>query len=535
LQEILQISSEQMLGLVEEWLLRGLIREDKAGYDFRHDKFRQVAYAGLTRARRDYIHGRIADVLENAIPRADVSTLAYHYARSDQPLKTLPFLTQAGEQALRLRSYHEVRQFGLQAVNLLGHLPGPKQRSERIDINLQLAQAYAFTGDLPRALEILQETEQTAFAFGDQRRLGQVFRRAAQCFWLNDQATAASDYARRALRLAEELGDSELLYASMRMLGRAGIALAAYDDAIAYLERYVDLYDQAADRVPQAQLPGDLSIVLGYLGVAYSRVGAGERAYACATRGLKVAEISTIGSLDARSVFARMQLAMIDAGYRKWDACLETLESIIEPPAPEEITPPLYMAMSLRGYALANKGKTTQGIRILQTAVEWADRSKQRVFHYLPRLFLAESLLAAGQAQRAQRENERALKESNSSGNRWAVAIALRLGADIGTQAASPNWGQVEANLIEAVNIFRQVRARPDLARTYLSLRRLYDRAGQTAWAVDCHFRATTIFEEMGMDDELRRAQGQAAGERKGAVVISNMPLRGPNAPGSVQ
>ena len=78
------------------------------------------------------------------------------------------------------------------------------------------------------------------------------------------------------------------------------------------------------------------------------------------------------------------------------------------------------------------------------------------------------------------------------------------------------------------MNILRQVRARPDLARTYLSLRRLYDRAGQIAWAVDCHFRATTIFEELGMSLELRHAQGHAAGERKGAVVIPNLGLRGP-------
>ena len=32
------------------------------------------------------------------------------------------------------------------------------------------------------------------------------------------------------------------------------------------------------------------------------------------------------------------------------------------------------------------------------------------------------------------------------------------------------------------------------------------------------------------MDEELRLAQGQAAGDRRGAVVISDMPLRGPNA-----
>jgi len=31
------------------------------------------------------------------------------------------------------------------------------------------------------------------------------------------------------------------------------------------------------------------------------------------------------------------------------------------------------------------------------------------------------------------------------------------------------------------------------------------------------------------MTEELRQAQGQDAGERRGAVVIPNLPLKGPN------
>lgn len=529
LQEILQIPNEDLPALIEEWLQRGLIQEESIGYDFRHDKIRQVAYGGLTRARREFIHGRIANVLGDAIPKADASILAYHFARSDQPLKTLPFLTQAGEQALRLRSYHEARQFGLQAVNLLGQLPGPRQRSERIDVNLQLAQAYAFTGDLNRAIEIIQETEQFAFVFGDEHRLGQVFRRAAQFFWLNDQAETASDYARRALRLAEDLPDTELQYASLRMLGRACIALSAYDDAIAYLLRYVTLYDMAAEKTPRAQLPGDLSIVLGYLGVAYSRIGSWERAYDSARRGLEIAESGTSGSMDARSLFARMQLAMVEAGHRKWASCLDTLKPIMEPRVFDQITPPVYMAMSLWGYALANTGKSAQGIETIQSAMKWAEESRYRVFYYLPHLFLVENLLIAGQTRNAQVQSEKAVQESKRAGNRWATGFALKLSADIGARMTRPNWLQVETDLIEAMNLFRQIRARPDLARTYLTLRRLYDRAGQTAWAVDCHFRATTIFDELGMDEELRLTQGQATRDRRGAVVISDMPLRGPN------
>jgi len=529
LQEILGESSEDIITFIEEWLQRGLVHEGKLGYDFRHDKFRQVAYAGLSRARREHIHGRIADVLEHTIPPADVTTLAHHHARSDHPLKALPYLTQAGEQALRLRSYHEARQFGLQAVNLLGQLPGPRQRSERIDINLQLAQAYAFTGNMQRAIEILNETEHLAVVLGDEQRLGQIFRRAAQFFWLRGQPETASDYARRTLRVAEELSDSELLYATLRMLGRVSIAMAAFDDAIAHLLRYVNIHDEIVASNPRARPPEDLPIVLGYLGVAYSRVGAWERAIEVSQRGLSMAEADAGGGLDATAIFARMQLAMVQAGIHKWDECLRILSPIPDVQDVDELTPPLYMVLSLRGYALAQNDEATTGTKLVQAAVNWADRVGHRVFHYLPRLFLAESLFLTGKVQPALKEVKLALREAQQSGNRWAVGIALKLQADISTRLPAPQWTHIEADLIESMHLLRQIRARPDLARTYLSLRRLYDRAGQIAWAVDCHFRATSIFDELELDNELRFAQGQAAGERQGAVVIPNLPLKGPN------
>jgi DNA-binding SARP family transcriptional activator len=531
LQEILGTSSEEVITYIEEWLQRGLIHEDKHGYDFRHDKFRQVAYASLSRARREYVHRRIAYVLEHAIPKADVTTLAHHFARSDQPLKALPFLTQAGEQALSLRSYHEVRQFGLQAVNLLGQLPGPRQRSERIDINLQLAQAYAFTGDMKRAIEILYETEQLAIVSKDEKRLGHIFRRSAQFFWLRGQTSTASDYAHRTLRVAEEQSNYQLLYAALRMLGRVSIALAAFDDAIAYLVRYTNLYEKQAETNPQARLPEDLPIIFGYLGVAYSRVGAWDQAFQSAKRGLDLAERASGGGIDARTIFARMQLAMVHAGAHKWDECLNILAPIPTPTYFEEFTPPLYMVLSLQGYAQAKIGRTAEGIRSIQNAVDWAERVGHRVFHYLPRLFLAESLFLGENINQAKVETEHALSEARRCGNRWAIGTGLKLQADIHARTPFPTWTLVESDLIESMHLLRQIRARTDLARTYISLRRLYDRAGQIAWAVDCHFRAITIYDELGMEEELRHAQGQAAGERQGAIVIPNLPLRGPNVP----
>ncbi len=521
LSAVTQAQAEDLVPAIEAWIQRGLVREEARGYAFSHDKIRQVAYESLSRARRQVIHRRVAEALEAAVPPADAATLAYHYARSDQPLKALPHLTWAGEQALRVRSYHEARQFGQQAIRLLGQLPGPRERAERVDLNLQLAQAYAFSGDLTQALEILNQTENLAAALGDERRLGQVYYRSSQIFWLRGETRVAGDYARRTLRVAEETGDAHLLQAALRMLGRVGIAIGAFDDAIAYLQRYLHL-----DHTPP---PPQRPIVLGYLGVAYARVGSFARALDAARQGVALAEARGV---PEEMAFARMQLGFVHAEAQEWRAALAAIAPVADPlggNAP--LTPLGFMLLGLHGRALAHLGQAEEAVARLRPALEWAEQTDYRVFHYLPRLFYAEAWLHLGRLARAEQEARRALEEARQGGNRWAVGVALRVLANALARRSDPPWQQVEMWLIQSMHTLRRVRARPDLARTYLALRRLYDRAGQIAWAVDCHFRATTIFEELGMRAELLEAQGRPAPQPPEGGVLAQMVLRGPNAP----
>ncbi|MCA9976588.1 MAG: AAA family ATPase, partial [Anaerolineales bacterium] len=186
LQAVSQDDTETLLNALDEWLARGLVRETRDGYDFTHEKLSQVAYEQLSRARRQWIHGNIADFLAANQPDVNPAQLAHHYYLSSEPGRALPYLAQAGQRALSVRSYAEAREFGLRAIGLLGRAPrlGPDARAERIDLNLQLAQAYAFTGALPKALTMLQETERTAEALDDVGRLARIFRRSAQIFWL---------------------------------------------------------------------------------------------------------------------------------------------------------------------------------------------------------------------------------------------------------------------------------------------------------------------------------------------------------------
>jgi len=524
LQAVSQFDTETLLNALDEWLDRALVRETSDGYDFTHEMLSQVAYQQLSRARRQWIHLQIANHLAEHRPDADPAQLAHHYYLSTEPGRALPFLARAGQRALSVRSYAEAREFGLRAIGLLGRFPALRQGelTERIDLNVQLAQAYAFTGAHARALQLLQETERSAEALGDMGRLARIFHRSAQIFWLQGDPATADTYSRRTLRHAEELDDAELRFAALRMLARAGIILSNYDDAIAYLLRYIDL----AERV---FAPPDLPVIYGYLGVAYARVGSWQRAIDAAQRGLDLARTDLTG---ATHVVARMQLAFVYAELHEWGQALAIAAPVRDTWREEGMTPHAFMLRSVIGRCLTYGDEPQKGPAEIQAALQWAEEVEHRVQVHPVQMILAQCQAQVGAYELALGTAEKAQAMAEKTGDLWTTAVSLRVHAEAEMRASRPDWTRIETNLIRARDILRDIRARPDLARTYLALRRLYDRAGQSAWAVDCHFRATTIFEELGMSDELSLAQGRPGGERTGAVVISGLDLRGPNLPG---
>lgn len=279
----------------------------------------------------------------------------------------------------------------------------------------------------------------------------------------------------------------------------------------------------AKNKYPQPPLIG----VLGYLGVAYGRVGSWQRAFEMAEQGV---ELALAEGNPEMVTFAKMQLAFVHADYQEWDQTLKIVDQVFDSKRDLQVlNPSLFMMLALKGRALGHTGKPDQGIDAINTALAWAEHSDYRIFVYLPRLFLVECLLEAGKIHDALRVGKQVLQSARENNNPWAISRANSLMAQANTMLGQPDYTQVEDYLITARNLMRQVRCRPDLARTYLALRKLYDRAGQVAWAVDCHFRAISIFEECGMSRELTKAQGKASRERTGAVVIPNLSLKGPN------
>ena len=92
-------------GLDELWQRR-IVREQGAdAYDFSHDKLREVAYAGLSMARRRLLHRRVAQALET-IYGSDLDTIsgqvATHYERAGLSEQAIPYYQRAADAAQRI-------------------------------------------------------------------------------------------------------------------------------------------------------------------------------------------------------------------------------------------------------------------------------------------------------------------------------------------------------------------------------------------------------------------------------------------------
>ena len=256
---------ETITGL-EELLGVGLIREDQhSGYDFTHDKLRQVAYDETSQARRRLLHQRAAETMAaRHVPReagVQAGAVANHFLQAGQPARAAEYFRQAGEYARRLHANSEaVAHF--QAALAAGH-PDPSGLHEAC------GDLYTLLGDYAAAVASYQAA--AAFCTPDclsnlMHKLGEVYHRrgeweaaeghyqaaleaageGASPEWLAHlfadwsltayraaQPARAGTLAQKALHLAQQSGSPAALAQAFNMLGilkRADLELDAAGD-----------------------------------------------------------------------------------------------------------------------------------------------------------------------------------------------------------------------------------------------------------------------------------------------------------------
>ena len=209
-------------------------------YTFKHALTHEVAYGGLLRERQRLLHSRIVVAIEQryADRLADqVERLAHHALRGEVWDKALAYCRQAGDKAVARSANREAVTCFEQALVAVEHLPEGRARQRGHRCPLWPAYALVPRLEHDRVLTYLQEAEGLAQALGDQHRLGWGAAYMANCFAATGDLPRAVEVGQRALALAGALGDAALQVVTHLFLGRAYHALGDYPQAIDLLRQ----------------------------------------------------------------------------------------------------------------------------------------------------------------------------------------------------------------------------------------------------------------------------------------------------------
>jgi tetratricopeptide (TPR) repeat protein len=269
-------------------------------YLFSHDKIRDIVYTDAGDARRRVAHARAIDALRGV--GAPATELAFHALAAGRLGDAYRFSVAAGDDALRVFAMRDaIGQYATAERVVLDHPALMTEAGTPADGNdarvadlfsqllLQMGRAYEVVNErdeaqrtyqrllehartwsqptmeclalnrmatligqtgagVERATPLLLEARRIAEAAGDRRGLAETEWNLAQSgVYISDPAVA-SDHGARALALARELGDRDLVARSLNVLAYASWDLGQWERCDTYAGEAADLYGALGNR-----------------------------------------------------------------------------------------------------------------------------------------------------------------------------------------------------------------------------------------------------------------------------------------------
>jgi DNA-binding SARP family transcriptional activator len=298
---------EEVVRAVDELWQRRIVREQADGYEFSHDKLRDVAYERLSMARRRLLHRRVGEALECDGSEQLAGEIGRHFELAGLVERAAPYWVKAGDAARAVYAHEAAIEYYQRALphlertersavlcklGAVRQLRGQWREAEGIyrealalaeengsveaqarcqlalgDV-LQLQSAYG------EALRWLARAQEMFAALGDQEGVGQAIRLIGFVYWKQSDFPRARAYLQQAYELARQLGDR---FAMSKALGELGVVYWDQND----YERALACYQQQHQL---AQEIGDLVGVeraIGHMGLVYWQQGNHSRALAC--------------------------------------------------------------------------------------------------------------------------------------------------------------------------------------------------------------------------------------------------------------
>ena len=477
-------------------------------YSFRHALTHDVAYSGLLLERRRALHLRILEALERRPTERltdDIEGLARHALAAESWDKAASYLRKAGHRALARSAYQGAAESFEGALQALRRLPESREVFVRIiDVQLDLRVALIPLEQHERALDLMREAERMATRIGDRARLGLVL--ADICARLRNvigDHRQAIEVGRRALSIADELGDRTLELEAGYRTGQAFFAIGDYRQAIELFSRST----QGPGEEANTPLPSPLfaSWSRTWLALALANQGRFTEGIAHAEEAIRLAERANHPFTLAETLSALGGVYLVrgdlDQAIRAGERGLSLFQEW-------KVRP--WATLARLGYAYALSGRLAEARRILEDVLQNATTmSSMGVGRALELVWLGDTHLLDGRLDDALACAQRAISIAQGHHERAHEAWGLRLLGDIAAADTSAGERTSDERYTAALALARDLGMRPLVAHCHLGLGMVSRRAGKHEDSQAHLDTATMMYREMDMPFWLQKAQAQ--------------------------
>ena len=466
-------------------------------YTFKHALTHDVAYGGLLQKRRQELHARIVEAIEELHKDRlgeQAERLAHHAQHAELWEKALPYLRQAAQKASTRWAFRESARYLEVALEVQKHLsPSTQNVEQAIAIRLDLRDALLPQADFRRISEILPTVIELAQQTDDRRALAWALGFTAQANIEIFKQRQAIEYGHRALDLSEKIGDPVLTASAQHFLIGSYYTVSEFEQAIGLGLGAV----RASEKMVANGLGrGVPALIPWFLVLAFAEVGRFVEAFSVGEILMRAAE-----AIEHPLGIAGVCTALGFANLRRGDAIQagSWLERSLTLCRTYNFDAQIPWNASSLGLAYALAGRHGEGIEFAQEAVKRGQELRLTRFQPLRVTLLANANLLAGRFEDAFAAARDALELARRYHERGPEAWAIYLMTESMAQLPGSEQKEIHANYLAALKLAEELGMRPLVAQCQLGHGALNARLGETPRAREQINTALSMFREMGM------------------------------------
>ena len=512
LETIIEMKEELKAGLINLQGLEFIYEKSlfpELEYIFRHALVQEVAYNSLLINRRKEIHEKIGLAIENLYPNRleeFYEILAYHYARGEVLEKASRYLKLSGSKATRNHSLWAAYSSYKEALATLRRLPDTEENKKEYLEVLRLAVLPLNLLGFPEgSLEILQEGEGLSKDLHDNRHLAFFFGRLSAYYAIRGDAPLGVKYSEKALELARRSRDIDLIVRITPGLCASYMGTGRHSKVVDIVPGFLDLLEKTEQESNFfAMSLNPYSWLCGYCGISMGYLGNFEEGKIVLEKGLRHAV--RIGDLTM-SGLVESCCGMFFLIKGDWKPVKEHLQNSIK--INEEVKFLLGLAWSWGslGLAISYLGDPETGGKYVEKGLKiQRDAGFEMLLSMYP-LFLGIICYQQGDLMNARHFADEALRlsqknnEKHFEGHSW-----IWLGRIVG-RMEKPQIGKAEEYILQGMKMLDELKLKPFYAQGCLFLGEVLADAGDREKALESLKKAESMFQEMGMDYWLGKAQ----------------------------